>query len=133
MSDKKFLVVAIPLVLMLIPLGYSAVTWAMSLGADDAEPFLEMPSGDIQECVRETEWMRYNHWTLLREARDEALRTAGVHGDIGLSRLIDQNRVVNEGERVSCSDCHTSREDFCLKCHSAANVMLDCYRCHEYK
>jgi hypothetical protein len=132
-SDKKFLIVAIPVLLMLIPIGYSAVAWAISLGADDSEPFLEMPSGDIQECVRETEWMRFNHWTLLKEARDEAMRTAGVHGDIGLSRLIDQNRVVHEGERVYCSDCHTSREEFCLQCHSQANVMLDCYRCHEYK
>lgn len=133
MKDKKLLIVVIPVVLVLIPIGYSAVAWAVSLGADDSEPFLAMPSGEIQECVRETEWMRFNHWTLLKEKRDEAMRTAGVYGDIGLGRLIDPTRVVHEGERVYCSDCHTSRQEFCYQCHSSANVMLDCYRCHEYQ
>ena len=109
----------IPLVLVLvilIPPAYSVVSRVFD-GASEAETmFLEMPDPEHKECVKDTEYMRYHHWELLRAVREEVVRY-GVRGDISLS---------------GCKTCHTSREGFCNRCHDAASVKPDCYGCHYY-
>jgi len=135
-SDSRALVVAIPVLLILFPFAYSVGDWAVSLATPTPEPFLERPDAQFAECVRDTEYMRFSHMTLLMNARDEAIR-AGNRGDIGLSRLKPGNavsKVSAESEnRAFCSDCHTSRERFCNQCHTAVNLNLDCFSCHEYQ
>ena len=132
---KRRLAVVVPVVIIVLPLIYSVGAWAVSLAGAD-EPFLEMPDPQFTECVRDTEYMRFSHMTLLMNARDEAIRD-GNRGDIGLSRLKPEAGVITASsgnpDRTYCSDCHTSRENFCNQCHNAVNLYLDCFSCHEYQ
>jgi hypothetical protein len=107
--------VAIALVL-LAPLAYSAVASLFAREVERHDLFLEMPHPQYEECVRDTSYMRYHHWELLREIREEVVRY-GKRGEVGL---------------FMCKDCHKSRERFCARCHNAASVFPDCYGCHSY-
>lgn len=77
-----------------------------------------------EKCVRDTEWMRRNHMTLLKHQRDDTMYK-GVRGTDGALR--------------GCIDCHAgkktgtvtgSADAFCQGCHTYAAVSLDCWECH---
>lgn len=104
------------ILLIVLPVVYSAVSHVFAGGAPDEEPFLQMPDPMYKNCVEETEYMRYHHWELLRGLREEVVRY-GKRGDVGLHM---------------CKDCHTSREQFCNKCHDATSLKPDCFGCHYY-
>jgi len=108
--------VAIAIVVILVPFGYSLVRPVSTSGEPDAQLFLERPDEQYEECVRETTYMRYRHMELLKQTREEVIRY-GIRGEITLS---------------GCRDCHTSRERFCDKCHDAASLSVDCFGCHYY-
>ncbi|MHC4696077.1 MAG: hypothetical protein ACYTFA_04960 [Planctomycetota bacterium] len=116
-SNRNGLLIAVAVVVILIPLGYSVVSplFAQDAGAD--QPFLERPDAKHESCVRETTYMRFHHWELLREIREEVVRY-GQRGDVGLKK---------------CTECHTSRERFCNQCHNAVNLYPDCFGCHYYE
>jgi len=123
MSDKKLatggrrtIAVAIAVLIIAFPLGYSIAGYLFAPGDPDGPPFLERPDPKYDSCVRETVFMRYHHWELLRSVREEVVRY-GKRGDVGLSK---------------CRDCHTSRERFCDKCHHATSLTPDCFDCHYY-
>jgi hypothetical protein len=114
LKNNKGAVTAVILALIiLLPIGFYAIRDAFS---QNTEPFLEMPDPKYKECVRDTEYMRFNHWVLLKELREEVVRE-GKKADVALS---------------DCRDCHTNRERFCNECHNIANVSLDCFGCHNY-
>ena len=69
-----------------------------------------------QECFEDARSMSKNHGSLLRQARDEAVRE-GIVGEVELN---------------SCLDCHESRARFCDRCHSVAGVAPNCFECHYY-
>jgi hypothetical protein len=102
--------------IILIPFGYSVVARVVAQGPDSAPVFLERPAPEHKECVRETEYMRFHHWELLRRTREEVVRY-GIRGDVDLNK---------------CRECHTSRERFCDRCHHATSLRPDCYGCHYY-
>jgi len=114
-SRTAFLIVIIAFVL-LAPLAYSVVSSLFAQEVDRHGVFLEMPDPQHKDCVRETTYMRYHHWELLREIREEVVRY-GKRGEVGL---------------FMCKDCHTSREKFCNQCHNAVSAFPDCYGCHYY-
>lgn len=79
------------------------------------------------KCVRDEEYMRRNHMNILKHQRDET-----VHKGIRTT----QDSLKN------CIECHvnpktnsvaSSKEDFCMGCHSYAAVKLDCFECHSSK
>lgn len=111
LRDRLF--VAIPVGLILLPLAYSLVA---PLFTREAQAFYERPDEKYENCVRETEYMRFHHWELLRSVREEVVRY-GMRGDVGLHR---------------CPDCHTSRERFCDRCHETVSLTPDCFGCHYY-
>ena len=115
-SSRSALFVAIPIVVILIPLGYSVVSSLFAPGAEAAQRFLEKPDPKHESCVRDTTYMRFHHWELLRAIREEVVRY-GIRGEIGLK---------------TCKKCHTSRERFCNQCHNAVSLYPDCYGCHYY-
>ncbi len=117
-SQNKIGMIAIIILIIIIilPLGYSLASFALVNDVDNVQPFLERPDPKFKNCVKDTEYMRYHHWELLRGIREEIVRY-GIRGDIGLSK---------------CQDCHTSREKFCNKCHDAVNMTPDCFGCHYY-
>ncbi|UCC45317.1 MAG: hypothetical protein JSU65_05200 [Candidatus Zixiibacteriota bacterium] len=115
LSRLSLLSIIIVLVI-LAPFGYSIISRVIAVGSGPEELFLERPDPQYDTCVRETAYMRYHHWELLKEVREEVVRY-GMRGEISLS---------------GCSNCHTSRERFCNRCHDAASVWPDCYGCHYY-
>jgi hypothetical protein len=110
------LLAVIPAFILLAPVGYSVVSSVVGQRGEDLAPFLEMPEPKYENCVKETEYMRFHHWELLRGVREEVVRY-GKRGEIGLKK---------------CSECHTSRERFCDRCHEAVSLKPDCFGCHHY-
>jgi hypothetical protein len=79
------------------------------------------------KCVRDEDYMRRNHMKLLKHQRDETMRK-------GIRTTQDSLK--------NCIECHvnpktnsvaSSKEDFCMGCHSYAAVKLDCFECHSSK
>jgi hypothetical protein len=114
--NKSTLAVWIPILIILIPLGYSLVRYVFAQEPQGPQPFLEMPDEQYSSCVKETEYMRYHHWELLKDIREEVIRD-GKRGEIGINK---------------CRECHPNRERFCNQCHDAVNLRPDCFGCHYY-
>lgn len=109
--------IAVILVLLILaPLGISVAERLIPKGPASAQTFLQRPDAQYQNCVRDTVYMRYRHWELLRGVREEVVRY-GIRGDITIDR---------------CRQCHTSREQFCNKCHDSVSLKPDCFQCHYY-
>jgi len=108
--------VAIPVLVILFPLGYSVVSYVAAQGVSSPQPFLEKPDAKYENCVKDTDYMRLHHWELLRGIREEIVRY-GMRGEIGLKK---------------CGECHTSRERFCDRCHNTVSMTPDCFGCHYY-
>jgi hypothetical protein len=76
------------------------------------------------KCVLPTAEMKAEHMNLLNQWRDSVVRqdirtyttTDGRHFDMSLSR--------------TCLDCHSDRDKFCNRCHSALAVAPYCWECH---
>lgn len=115
-NKSSTIIVIIPILIILFPFVYSIISHTIARDISTVKPFLEMPDPKYKNCVKDTEYMRHHHWELLRSVREEFVRY-GKRGDICLSR---------------CRDCHTSREQFCNKCHNAVSMKPDCYGCHYY-
>lgn len=128
-SSRNALLIAIPVLVILIPLGYSLVSPLFARDAGDDQAFLERPDPKYENCVEETTYMRFHHWELLKEIREEVVRYGvrrevpeevaryGIRGKLGLK---------------TCTECHTSRERFCNQCHDAVSLYPDCFDCHHY-
>jgi hypothetical protein len=109
--------VAVVLVLLvLLPLGFSVADRVFFGNQASVEAFLEPPETTETQCIRDTAYMRYRHWELLRGVREEVVRY-GIRGDITID---------------SCRSCHKSRERFCNRCHDATSLTPDCFECHYY-
>jgi len=115
-NNRYLFVVAILVVIILLPFGYSIIKGIFMPGIPESGLFLERPDEQYKNCIRETEYMRHHHWELLREVREEVVRY-GKRGDISFSR---------------CRECHVSKERFCNKCHNAVSLTPDCFGCHYY-
>lgn len=107
------IVVAVMVLIILIPIAYSA---ASRLFTESPQPFLERPDEQYENCVRDTEYMRFHHMDYLKEIREEYVRY-GIREEKGLN---------------SCRECHTSRERFCNRCHDTVDLNIDCFGCHYY-
>jgi hypothetical protein len=117
LENKATLIkILIPVIIILIPFVYSFVSFVVAKATETPPPLLERPDAQYKDCVKDTDYMRYHHWELLRAVREEVVRY-GKRGEIGLNR---------------CRDCHTSRERFCDKCHHAVSLTPDCFGCHNY-
>ena len=110
------LLVVIVLLVLLFPLGYSIACRVIGQDPGLAGPFLERPDARFDRCVKATEYMRFHHWELLKELRDETVR---------LRKRMDIT--VDD-----CRKCHSNREGFCNRCHDAVNLKPDCWGCHYY-
>ncbi len=115
-ENTGLITTVIVILVIILPIVYSIVSHVSAQSNPDPQPFLEMPDPQYKNCVRETEYMRYNHWELLRGIREEVVRY-GKREDINLNK---------------CRECHTSREQFCNKCHNAVSMTPDCFGCHYY-
>lgn len=81
----------------------------------------------LEACVRDTPFMRRNHFELIKHQRDVT-----VHQ--GIRKTTDS--------LAGCVDCHAKRDEqgqaipvnadgqFCESCHEYAAVSIDCFSCH---
>ena len=77
----------------------------------------QLGKAEGKPCIRPVEWMRRNHMDFLKHKRAITVRE-GV-------------RVRSESLK-SCASCHTSREEFCDRCHTYVGVAPNCFQCHSY-
>lgn len=75
-------------------------------------------------CVEDTLWMRAHHQALLNEWRTSAIR------DGDRTYVSRSGRKWNISLTGTCMQCHTSRKDFCERCHTYADVTPTCWECH---
>jgi hypothetical protein len=90
------------------------------------------PKAQGEACVRDTDFMRRNHMTLLMHQRDDTVHR-GVRTknpgtkDLSLSGCISCHAAPGaDGRPVSYAD----PGHFCRACHSYAAVSIDCFECH---
>ncbi|MFW6324022.1 MAG: sulfate reduction electron transfer complex DsrMKJOP subunit DsrJ [Desulfovibrionales bacterium] len=76
-------------------------------------------------CIRETDWMRAEHMSLLNEWRDDVVRA-----DKRLYLSEELGEAVPMSLQNTCMDCHTSKTEFCDKCHNDLGVSPYCWDCH---
>jgi hypothetical protein len=106
---------------------------ALSLGAvakaEEVGDFV-LPSSKaatVENCVEPTEYMRRNHFELIRHQRDQTVY-GGIRG--------------TEYSLSGCVSCHVGYDDsgtpieidkkgqFCSSCHDYAAVEMNCFDCH---
>ena len=119
-------------VLVIVLIGFLASLTAYNITLSKADqltrvPIPKVPIGKGETCVRETEFMRTDHMTLLFHQRDQT-----VHQGIRPERT-----AFNE-----CLTCHAvygldakpvtykDPKHFCRACHDYAAVSIDCFSCH---
>ena len=116
-NNKKILVVAVPILILLAPFLYSLAGAVFGQDPQGGRPFLEYPDpAKYKECVRETEYMRFHHMDLLKELRIKVVRD-GEPQELGFDR---------------CRECHPNKDQFCNKCHDTVSLYPDCWGCHYY-
>jgi hypothetical protein len=115
-NKSSMAAVSIPVLLIFIPLIYSLSSFVFASSDSESEIFLQLPDAKYKNCVRATEYMRHHHWELLRAVREDVVRY-GKRSEVSLR---------------NCKNCHTSRAEFCNKCHDAVSMKPDCYGCHYY-
>lgn len=107
--------VTIAVVIIMFPVAYSLISYVFAGGTQPAGPFVVMPDKKYDKCVRDTEYMRFHHWELLKDMRERVRNR--TRGEINFDR---------------CRECHTNRDTFCNRCHDSVNLQPDCWGCHYY-
>ena len=99
---------------------------AMTVAASGV-PQPDIPRGQGESCVADTDFMRRNHMDLLKHQRDETV-LQGVRGQqYSLKECVNCHAVQgSDAMPVTVS----SPKHFCRSCHDYAAVKIDCFQCH---
>jgi len=114
---------AIFLVLITVPFWYNGITSVTGMAGDPGRPDLELPEGET-DCIRDGEWMRHGHMQLLDDWRDEVVRD-GERYVVGVD-----GKTYEKSLTLTCLGCHTSKTNFCDRCHDYAAEDPYCWECH---
>jgi hypothetical protein len=88
-------------------------------------PKLEHGKGD--RCVDDEDYIRRHHPDLLKHHRDETVRQGIRTTKYSLKKCVECHASRKTGSVAS------SKDDFCVACHSYVGVKLDCWDCHATK
>lgn len=92
-----------------------------------AEPIVKPASG---ECIESADVMRRTHMKILYQWRDEVVRgNSATKRDYVNSKGIHYNKSLTG----TCLSCHTSKEEFCDRCHKRVSIQTNCFQCHNTK
>ena len=108
----------------------TAPFWSAILSpASGAAPEVSLDTPVINQmadpkCVEDVESMRAHHMDVLNDWKVEVVRegTRTYIAEDGTEYLASLQN--------TCFECHSNYEDFCLKCHTYANVSPTCWECH---
>ena len=107
-----------------------AVVLASLLGLTAAigdVPFPDIPMGQGDACVEDTDFMRRNHMSLLQHQRDDTMRKGIRTTQHSLKECLDCHAVPGaDSIPVTVDD----PKHFCRSCHDYAAVKIDCFQCH---
>jgi hypothetical protein len=105
----------------------AAVSAAVSIPAVAGVELPKFEKGKGESCVEDTQFMRRNHMDLLKHQRTETMRKGIRTTKHSLKKCVECHASDKTGSVAS------SKEDFCVACHSFAAVKLDCWDCHATK
>ncbi len=98
----------------------------MTVAVSDV-PRPDIPRGQGEHCVEDTDFMRRNHMTLLMRQRDETVLKGVRSKQHSLKECISCHVVHgSDAKPVTAS----SPKHFCRSCHDYAAVKIDCFQCH---
>ncbi len=122
MRDRLFIFIGL---LLFVALATFPMWHAVYAKTTRAAPQLKLPE-KAKECVAPVAFMRASHMKLLTDWREGAVR----------ERRLDYRASNGKNYRVNLSgtclgECHTSKKDFCDRCHTYAAVSGPyCWDCH---
>jgi len=90
-------------------------------------PLPNIPMGQGDNCVEDTDFMRRNHMHLLTHQRDETVLD-GIRGERHSLKECISCHVVKGPDSVPVTV--SSPQHFCRSCHDYAAVSIDCFQCH---
>jgi hypothetical protein len=99
------------------------VWYNLAAGAVSKAPELKMPAQE-KNCVAPVDYMRTSHMDLLMDWREQVVRQ-----NIRIFKAFD-GKTYTMGLTQTCMKCHTSKADFCDRCHAYAGVTPYCWDCH---
>jgi hypothetical protein len=129
MNDMPKIIVglAIALLALTFPFWRQIMAGRPSPAPRPDEPQFELPEG---ECVARD--MKARHMQLLNEWRDAVVRD-GDTDTVAITVRVDGEEREKEYPKSltrGCMACHTSRQNFCVRCHDYADVDPNCWDCH---
>lgn len=106
--------------------------WTIPAGAADTpeSDYIVTPgskAASLENCVRETPFMRRNHMKLITHQRDETVHRGIRKTDASLAGCIDCH--VGHNEQRQPVPVNADGQ-FCNGCHELAAVKIDCFDCH---
>lgn len=121
-SGKVIIGLIIFLVLASFPVWYN-----YAIGDVDYKLELEIATENVpgkDKCILPGEEMRAGHMDLLNDWRDKVVRDGErIH-------TTHDGRKFNMSLTHTCLECHTSKANFCDKCHDYMGVKPYCWTCH---
>jgi len=90
-------------------------------------PYPDIPRGQGEFCVEDTEFMRRNHMNVLMHQRDDTVRDGVRSKQHSLKECISCHAVTGPD---SIAVTVESPQHFCRSCHDYAAVKIDCFQCH---
>ena len=118
MYDRGKIIIGLVIFVLLvtIPVWYNR-------GTTRTAPELVKPT-NANSCVLPVEEMRAKHMQLLNTWRDEVVRTSDN------SNIVIEGKAYPKSLQLNCMACHTSKVNFCDKCHDYSSVRPYCWDCH---
>jgi hypothetical protein len=92
-------------------------------GSAGPAPKIELPK-DAKTCVLPAAEIRAEHMKLLNVWRDDVPR------DGKRATFEIEGKQYQKSLMLTCMKCHTSKKQFCDKCHTYASVVPYCWDCH---
>jgi len=120
MYDKMKIIagIIIFLIIMLTPFWYNSLT-----GKATYVPQLKIGI-DARQCVENTSYMKSNHPDLLNKWKESAVREGERVYKAGDGKLYVISLT------GTCLNCHSSKAQFCDRCHDYAGAKPQCWDCH---
>jgi hypothetical protein len=120
MRDRELIIGGLVVFLAVITF---PVWYNLAAGSTAKPPEVKLPTTE-KTCVAPTEYMRTSHMDLLITWRDEVVRQHNR------SFKAFDGKTYTMSLTQTCMKCHTSKADFCDRCHDYAGVKPYCWDCH---
>ncbi len=126
MNDPGKLIAVILIIVVGASLAFPLVYNKAKAGAvPNLSAELEPLKKDKKTCVESAAYMRSSHMQLLNDWRNEVIREG--------NRIYVSKTDKKEYEmslQNTCTKCHTSKAQFCDKCHDFVGTAPKCWDCH---